>query len=340
MRTVKGISPTSLHLWESDREQFYIARLAETRSPRDEQSPAASVGSAFDAFVKCALHKQVFGHNAGGVYDLRRLFNEQVQDELNRPFAWRYGEEIFSRYVKSGAFAELLVELTSSTKNPRFEFTLQGEVEGVPLTGKPDLYYYNQAHVLYDWKVQGACSRYSQSPKKFYRSCRDTWTAEEAKPTRGGGMPKPHKLYEEMEYKGHKIGSHWMEDVDAKWADQLCIYGWLMGVPVGCEDFIVGIDQLCCKPAPKDEDGKPTLEYPLVRVAQHRCRISEYFQRELLQRLQDMYSAIQSGHIFDDLSRADSDAKIDIIEQTLACEDPDEERAAMWDMLNEKEYRG
>lgn len=334
MRTIKYISPTSLHQWESDRENFFVDRLSETRSKREGQSPAAAVGSGFDAFVKSALHKSIFGHDAGGVYDLKRLFNAQVDDEENRAFAWRYAKEIFSRYVDCGAYSELLVELTQSTKAPRFEFLLRGEIEGVPLQGKPDLYYYRDVHVLYDWKVMGSCSRSAQSPKKFYQSCRDTWTLEEAKPTRGGGQRKPHKGYEEIEYKGHKIGSHWMEDVDSNWADQLCIYGWLMGVPVGCEDFIVGIDQLCCKPAPEG------LDYPLVRVAQHRCRISEYFQRALLKRLQDMYASIQSGYIFDDLSREENDDKIEVLEMSLACEDPDEDRCHMWDMLNERTYRG
>ena len=333
MREIKGISPTALFQWESDREQFFIDRLADTRSPRGGSGPAASVGSSFDAFVKCALYKQIYGHDGGGVYDLKTLFNAQVSDEEVRPFAWRAGEECFARYVTSGCFAELLVELTSSTREPKFEFTLQGEIEGVPLTGKPDLYYYRDVHVLYDWKVMGFCSRHSQSPKKFYRSCRDTWTAEEAKPTRGGGQVKSHPKYEEMEVKGHKCGTHWMEDVDKKWADQLCIYGWMTGVPVGCEDFIVGIDQLACKPSPVDKQGNALLEYPLIRVAQHRCRISEYYQRSLMQRLQDMYSAIKSGYIFDDLSPAENDERIELLSDMAAAVDPDESRNDVWDLF-------
>jgi hypothetical protein len=339
MRELKFISPTSLHQWESDREQFFLDRLADTRGPRGGQSPAASVGSGFDAFVKSALYKSIYGNDGDGVYDLETLFNDQVDEGECRAFAWRAGQECFKRYVQSGAYAELLVELTSSTKEPKFEFSLQGEIQGVPLQGKPDLYYYRDAHVLYDWKVQGFCSKYSQSPKKFYRTCRDTWTAEEAKPTRGGGQSKPHKLYEEMEVKGHKIGSHWMDEVDSKWADQLCIYGWLMGVPVGCEDFIVGIDQLCCKPSPTDDEGAALLPYPLIRIAQHRCRISEYFQLALIQRLKEMYTAITTGYIFEDLTREQNDARIELLNQ-MAQEDPDEERAELWDMCNEREYRG
>jgi hypothetical protein len=341
MRIPSYISPTSLFQWESDREQFYIDRLADTRSPRGGQSPAASVGSGFDAFVKCALYKSIYGNDGGGVYDLERLFKEQVEGEENQAFAWRAGQECFRRYVKCGAYAELLVELTSSTKEPQFEFSLRGEVEGVPLQGKPDLYYYRDVHVMYDWKVMGFCSRHAQSPKKLHRSCRDTWKPTEfIKATRGGGQSKPHKKYEEMEFHGHKIGTHWMEETDSKWADQLCIYGWLKGVPVGSEDYVVGIDQLACKPAPKDKEGKCLCEYPLIRVAQHRCRISQFHQLELMRRLKDMHAAILSGYIFDDLTREENDQKIEALDLMTAAVDTDEDRAEIWDMCGEKEYRG
>jgi len=341
MREIKYISPTSLHQWESDREQFFIDRLADTRSPRSGQSPAASVGSSFDAFVKCALFQKIYGTNGGGIFDTKRLFNEQVDDEENKAFAWRAGEECFKRYVACGAFAELLVELTSSTKEPRFEFSLQGEVGGIPLQGKPDLYYYRDVHVLYDWKVMGFCSSSATSPSKLYRCCRDTWIPDEhIKATRGGGQPRAHKNYTEIEYKGHKIGSHWMDETNPKWADQLCIYGWLMGVPVGCEDFIVGIDQLACKPAPKDKEGKCLCEYPLIRVAQHRCRISKDFQTALMRRLEGMYEAIKTGYIFDTLSREENDARIELLNEMVAAEDQDEDRADIWAMCEERQYRG
>lgn len=340
MREVKGISPTSLHLWESDREKFYLDRLADNRRPREAQSPAAAVGSGFDAYVKSALFKSIYGHDGDGVYDRDRLFNEQVDDELNRVYARRAAAECFRRYVDSGCYAELLVELTNSSREPRFEFKLEGEIGGVPLVGKPDLYYYRDCHVLYDWKVMGYCSKGSTSPAKLYRCCRDTWKPEgPIKATRGGGQPKPHKGFTEVEYKGHKIGDHWMDETNSKWADQLCIYGWLMGVPVGCEDFIVGIDQLCCKQPPKDkETGEPLREYPLIRVAQHRCRISECFQLALMKRLQEMHAAIQSGHIFDDMTREESDARIEVLNE-LHVDDP-EGRDDVWGLCEERGYRG
>lgn len=60
----------------------------------------------------------------------------------------------------------------------------------------------------------------------------------------------------------------------------------------------------------------------------------------LIRRLKDMYSAIQSGHIFDDMTREESDNRIATLEEAIKTVDPDEERAAIWDMCNEKEYQG
>ena len=338
MRQIKYISPTSLHLWERDREQFYIDRLCPTKGVREEQSPAASVGSAFDAFVKSALHHHIYG-DSDPQFDLQTLFETQVDNPALRDFAWKAGQHCFDRYRFCGAYDELLQELLSSTKAPKFEFTLMGEVEGIPLAGKPDIYYYKNAHVLYDWKVMGFCSKYAQSPRKLYKTCRDTWS--EFKPTRGGGEPKPHKKYEEVDYKGHRIGSHWMEETDSKWADQLCIYGWLCGVPVETDDFVVGIDQLCCKPnpdAPVEYDPVKFTNPPLIRVAQHRCRISVAFQSGLIERLRSMWSLIESGHIFDSLSREESDQKIEVLDMTAKCgPDANEE---LWMECGKKEFWG
>jgi hypothetical protein len=334
-----------LHQWESDREEFYKKYLSEHKRPWDTQGAAASVGSSFDAYVKCALHWHLFGNDGRGVFDLKRLFEEQV-DEDCQGFAWRAGRECFERYQECGCYDELLTELKLSEIDPRFEFTLVGTVGGVTLKGKPDLGYKRVVPVVYDWKVMGYCSKSSVSPKKFYKTCRDTWTPEDKiKATRGGGEPKSHKLYEEIDWHGHKIGKHWMEDVDPKWADQTCIYSWLMGMEVGDENTITGIDQICCKPHVLNK-GRAALEEPLpplppmIRVAQHRCRISESWQKKLLERLQDMWKTIQSGHIFDDLSREDSDSTCEVLDMGPPTNCDRGDVGALWDMCNERQYRG
>jgi hypothetical protein len=332
VRTIEKLSPTSLHVWESDPEDFYVRYLADERKPRDPQTGAMAVGSAFDAFVKCNLHQHLFGNDGDGEYDLDTLFDKQVEDEEIRPWAWLAGEYAFNCYRTWGCYDELLAELEQSEEDPRFEFELRGEVGGVPLVGKPDLWYKRNVQVVYDWKVTGFCSAHPQSPKKFYKLCRDCWGEDRAKPTRGGGQPKAHKGYEEIDHHGHKIGKHFLGEVNKTWADQLCIYSWMLGVEVGDDDVVVGLDQLACKPSPDVEVER----FPLIRVAQHRCRISEEWQTTLLGRLQHCWAQIQSGHIFEDLTRADSDARCEVLDMQVH----DTEEDPFWASLAERKYRG
>jgi len=350
MRELKAISPTSLFQWERDKDDFYRKYLSDYRAPYDPQSRPASVGSAFDAFVKCALHHHIFGNDGDGVYELKRLFNEQV-DEANREWAWGAGKYCFDCYRTWGIYDALLQELLRSEEDPRFEFKLTGDVKGVPLVGKPDLWYKLDVQVVYDWKVMGYCSKSPQSPKKFYRSCIDCWEPTKTrKATRGGGHSKPHPKFEEMDHKGHKIGAHWMEDVDKKWADQITIYSWLMGMEVGDEDTIVGIDQLACKPNPdkiaqdkmlvENKDSDEVIEVqdfkPLIRVAQHRCRVSEFWQHSLMNRITSMWETVHSGHIFTELSREDSDKRC----QVMDIPPPNDGNDDFWAMCNERPFRG
>lgn len=333
MRTITKLSTTSLHLWEKDRDQFYLKYLSEARPEFEPQSPAMTVGSAFDAFVKCSLHQHLFGNDGGGVYDLRTLFEAQVQNVELRPWAWEAGKYAFDAYRTWGCYDELLRELEGSEEPPKFEFEIAGEVFGVPVVGKPDLWYKRGVQVLYDWKVMGFCSKHPQSPKKLHKSCRDCWGEDRAKATRGGGEAKPHKDYVEMDFNGHKIGTHTLDQVDKGWADQLTIYAWLMGVELE-DPVVVGIDQLACKPSPEPEVER----FPLIRVAQHRCRLSTDWSTTLLGRIQHCWAQIQSGHVFDDLTREESEARcaaLDLQADVVGGEDDD-----FWSSLKEGQYRG
>lgn len=333
MRTVTKLSTTSLHLWERDRDQFYLKYLSPDKPDWEPQSPAMSVGSAFDAFVKCSLHQHLFGNDGDGVYDLQTLFEHQVQNHEIRQWAWEAGKYAFDCYRTWGCYEELLRELEQSEEPPKFEFEASGEIAGVPVVGKPDLWYVRNVQVLYDWKVMGFCSRHPQSPKKLYKSCRDCWGTDRAKPTRGGGDPKPHKDYVEIDFHGHKIGAHTLDQVDHSWADQLTIYSWLSGVEYG-DPVVVGLDQLACKPSPDPEANR----WPLIRVAQHRCRISEDWQTLLLARLQHCWAQLQSGHVFEDLTREESDERcraLDMQATVVGGEDDD-----FWASLQEGQYRG
>jgi hypothetical protein len=96
----------------------------------------------------------------------------------------------------------------------------------------------------------------------------------------------------------------YFEKVDKKWADQLSIYGWVLGENVG-SPLIIGIEQLACKPHPA---GSATMK-PLVRVASHRGYVSPKYQIELYTKAIEMWKAIHSGHIFTDLTKEENDLR-------------------------------
>lgn len=328
MKIPKALSPTSLRLWESNREEFYIKYLSGVRRPDAAQSLAMSVGSAFDAYVKSSLCAHLFGKCPPG-YSAKELLEAQVDEEIMVP-AVEAGKHVYDRYVACGAYRELLDWLCRSDSEPRFEYKLEGEIGDVPLTGKPDCSFTcGGVHIILDWKVNGYCSASATSPKKLYAWCRDAWDTVEGKPTRGGSGS--HKQYCEMDYKGLKIGSHYLDDTDKEWADQLATYSWMLGIPVGCEDVVTCIDQIAAKPCePKPLDKNPK---PLLRVAQHRCRISSFWQHSLLGRYQDCWRTLQSGHIFTDMSREESDARCATLDMQIRDDDP------FWCSLIQKGYK-
>lgn len=306
MRLPTYLSPSSLSLWESDRQAFYLKHLVENRPPRIPQTDYMSIGSAFDAYVKAALHEALFGKGADSRFEFDAIFTEQVEEQ-NRDWALTAGAFAFESYKATGSYDELLADLLMSLEPPQFEFTVNREIMGIPLLGKPDLRYVDQcgAHVILDWKVSGFCSKYGASPYKGFRMIRDGWGPEYGKASRSAG--KAHKMYEPMMHEGIEIGTHFLEETCKDWADQLSIYGWMLDEKVGAENVIVRVDQLACKPNATD--------YPFIRVANHCCRISGEWQRSLVERLANCWNAITSGYIFSEtMSQEESDERCEILD--------------------------
>jgi hypothetical protein len=105
----------------------------------------------------------------------------------------------------------------------------------------------------------------------------------------------------------------YLEDVDSKWADQTSLYGWLMGADIGGK-FLTGIDQIV---------GRP----PKLRIARHRTRVSEGYQRLLWERIKNVWDTIQSGHIFNDLTREQSNQRCKTLDVYYKAYEGDDERA-------------
>ncbi len=308
MRIPRYISPSAFMLWQKDQEEYILRHLVDKRPPRTPQELPASVGSSFDAWVKSNLHAKLFGSGADPQFEFSAIFESQVESH-NRDRAREMGLRCFDNYVHTGSYDELLELMLGAKEEPEFEFTATGDVNGVPMVGKPDCRFITRygLHVILDWKVKSYCSRWSASPAKGYRLCRDGlgWP----KPSRSNG--KSHKLYRPVVFNGLEISETPMEDCDKDWATQLSIYGWLLGEEVGADDVVLCIDELPCKSRQKNDPPQP----PLLRVANHRAKVSREFQLALFAGIEDLWNRIKTGHIFPEDEREVSNARMAIMDR-------------------------
>jgi len=307
VREPHPLSYSSLSTLEKNPEQYYVEHLAGTRPPKEAQSPPMAVGSAFDAYVKAELHAALFGRGADERYEFGAIFESQVE-EHNWDFALRAGKHVFKAYRLCGAFSDLLEHLKLSTTPPRFEFRLDAEIGGVPFVGKPDCQFVpdfgeGAIEVVYDWKVRGYCSKYGASPSKGYAVCLDGFEAP--KHTRSHG--KEHGLYLARQFKGMTINAGFMETCSTAYADQLCLYGWLLGETPGDENIVLGIEEIVSKFM---GEGKP----PQLRYARHRALCKKDYQLKLLERIQTAWARITSGHFFPEMSLEESQARCALLE--------------------------
>lgn len=310
MRVIKYLSPSSISKWRENRDEFYLTYLSEVRAPRFPQTRPMSIGSAADAFIKSFLYDQLFGGLAGSRFELKAIFEKQVEPQ-NRDWAWDHGKHAFDCYKRSGALADLLIELQSALGTPRFEIDIEDVVKGfkegltqfdhagVNFMGKPDVFYVNRygMNINLDFKVNGWCSK--ASPMPGYLRIRS-----------GSGkaiVEGPHKNCFTQPYKGTLINcGQYLEQLNKDWATQLAIYGWLCGSDVG-SDTIVAIDQFACV-------TRPGETYPEVRIAEHRLRIHSDFQWQLFAECQQIWDILHSDHIFRDLTLEDSKAKCQLLD--------------------------
>lgn len=325
MRIPKAISPSAFMLYEKDINEYCLRHLVDIRPPRMPQVLAASVGSAFDAWVKSCIHASLFGPNTDPRFEFDSLFTSQVE-EHNRDSAHKMGLHVFNNYVEIGAYDELLELMQDAKEAPQFEFEARRTVGTVPLVGKPDCRFVDRHgnHIILDWKVRGYCSKYGASPVKGYRLCRDgidwldrnltkkqlekRFNSQEVAGKNSSSHEKEHKLYLEMSFNGLLINQGFLETCDDEWATQLSIYGWLMGENVGDENVVVCIDEIVGKYMGEGE-------LPLLRVANHRARVSKQFQLNLHQRLINLWDSINDGWIFKDVPKEENTAMLEMLER-------------------------
>jgi hypothetical protein len=299
--------------WEKDKEEFYLQYLADKRPPRFPQTQPMAVGSAFDAFIKSYFHEVLFGKGNDPQFALGKIFEDQVEEQ-NRDWAMDAGKYCFEAYKTSGAMADLLLQLQQAKDEPRFEFTLQNEIRGVEILGKPDVFFVHSSGtpIILDFKVNGFCSKYPVSPKRGYLKVRDGWVGV---PSRNANAI--HKDAMAMVHSGVIINiAEFFETIYEEWAIQLATYGWLCGAELGSE-FVCALDQLCCKP---DEPDKPQ-----IRIAEHRGLVSREYQLKLMARYSELWEIVHSNHIFRDMELSESAARCQMLDQQYKAFEDDED---------------
>lgn len=320
MRMPKYLSPTSISLYFEDTEDFYLRYLSEVRIPRLPQTKPMSIGSAFDAYVKSYLYRQLFGKGNDSRFELKTIFEEQVE-EHNRDWAWEHGRRVFEQYKSAGCLADLMLELNQAIGKPRFEFSIQSTIEtdigDVPLLGKPDIFFINSlgARVVYDWKVNGYCAQRTTSPMKGYVKLR----------TSNGNRYtiKQHPRAVLTNFKGIMINAAmFLEEGNQSWANQLAVYSWLLGEPIGSEQVIFGIDQIV---GPEDQ----------LRFASHRLRIRPEHHYHLVDRIKIIWDSIIKGHIFREMTIDDSKARCELLEATAKNDNMDDDEAKLFSSMTE-----
>jgi hypothetical protein len=305
MKIPKALSYSALTLWVRDRDEFYAKYLSDRAAPRQPQTPPMAVGSSFDAYVKSALNTDL--GTMTPQFEFQTIFEAQVEPQC-RDFALTAGKVVFDAYKHTGAYNDLRKLLQESVEPPRFEFTVNGIVGGAPFTGKPDCRFIldrGQGYIscVFDFKVHGYCSKSAASPAKGYMICLDGFSGKQSR-----SHGKEHPGFLAMNFRGLTINSGYMEFCSQEYADQLSIYGWLLGEKVGDENVVLGIEEMCAKP------GDP----PTLRYARHRGRVKESYQLALEKKVADCWEAINSDHIFRDMSLEDSKARCEVLDEMAA----------------------
>ena len=311
MRLPPYLSPSQLKLFEQNRELYYLKHLANARIPYEPQMLSPAVGSAFDAWVKSQLVHDLFGTNEPRL-EFEALFEAQVEVQ-HRDIAKPEGFYALLCYRASGGYNQLLELLQQSSQPPKFEDKLQREIDGVPLLGKPDLYFYlDTIPVVLDWKVFGYCSKSTTSPAKYFQRCMDCWDQSIAKASKTHGNSHPGytgKLFPITEVSGLEIFDGGFEAIDDSWAKQLSFYAWLLGQPVGGERFLLMVDQLT---------AKPFEPHPLLRWSHFVGQPSVQFQTQFFDRIKYFWNLITSGYFFDELTPEESKFKCEMLDKQAA----------------------
>ena len=264
-------------------------------------------------------------HNARFVDRRRRPQIKQARLAIEEPLAGRIqlGQDVCRQI-------SLPLAIKQSKEPSRFEFTVEAKINSVPFLGKPDARWVTPVGipVVHDFKVNGYCSKYTTSPCRSYMRCRDGYLT--VKPSKSHDTE--HREFLAYQHGDLTINTTYLEAANTAWADQLSLYGWALGERIGDENVVLSIHQIVAKPT----GGRPQL-----RVASYRARVQASYQHQLADRLSRCWNSIADGHIFLDLSREDSDARCEVLDETaVGLQSDGSSREEYFNEATRDRYRG
>lgn len=286
---IKYLSPTSISLFLSDPELFYMRYMSSIPLPYTKQTEAMALGSAFDARIKGFLNREFLGTD-----NTKELFESQVDASMQKTVLDK-SHEIFRFYVDCGALSNLLIELRRAVPGTiKMESKLEGAIFDskfgqVIIHCRPDLHYMTSSGVLVvlDWKVNGVLGNGNTSPKPGY-----IWSSNKGR----------HSDCVVGTVDGVEVNTL---PIHVDWSDQLTMYSWIVGKKIGAVG-IVGIDQIV---------GSK------LRVASFRHLVDIKREVELVEIVRGIWERCNSGHFFPELSLAASENKCSALEKLASSGD-------------------
>lgn len=252
---IEYLSPSGIRLWREKPERFYLRYIAK-KLPYGSQTKQMAYGSGFDSMVKGKLNDLL-----GRPNNWKELYAESVEEQNRTEPILNRTLEAFGEYLEALNYLVAEIRENAVLSSVKMEQEIQGKVGLVTLKGIPDLDYQRKDGLIaiHDWKVNGLDSRTTTSPEPGY-----------VRLLPGG---KQHKDAPKM-----------------PWFEQLMIYAWLLGKPVGVPCHL-SVDQIVG---------------PKIRVASFRMLSDRDQELRLYKEIVKIWEIINSDHIFRELSHKDS----------------------------------
>ncbi len=293
-------SPSSCSKFYQDRAEYYLMYLAKTRAPRMKSTPAMNLGNVYDSLVTHAIAVMFYGLSdvrTQTEFSMETLMEACHEDHLDMDEQLAIAQDIFNQYKATGGFAALCAELRQADPGSikMQQKSYYNSPKGYTLFGYMDISFtIGDVLVVRDFKLNGYFSKAGITLIKNYI---------DAFPKDVKRVKYPHKdVFLSKHVCGLQFAFGCASKAIPQYARQLATYGWaLNGNKAPVENLLLGIEQVSCK--------RGSNRVPEIMFARTSNFIKPDAQLQLLKEYDFMHETIISGHIFDDLTREESDAK-------------------------------